>query len=169
MPKMYAYNTSATQLKKRYGMIGSTATQIKKRYAMIGSTATLVYSAEEVVSRSVTVTQQATPNYGAANDDYTVPSGYTSVTLSNFSPGQSYGWTVTEIFVMRGGSTIATLRNVKRAYSGSNYVDTNQATPVDSYTSLQDGDVIRLRISASYDPNVSAAHDSTASVTYTFE
>ncbi|MBR5873937.1 MAG: hypothetical protein IKY90_04280 [Oscillospiraceae bacterium] len=46
MPKMYAYNTSATQVKKRYAMIGSTATQVKKRYAMIGSTATLVYSAE---------------------------------------------------------------------------------------------------------------------------
>ena len=46
MPKLYVYNTSATQLKKRYAMIGSTATQIKKKYAMIGSTATLVYSAE---------------------------------------------------------------------------------------------------------------------------
>ena len=46
MPKMYAYNTSATQIKKRYAMIGSTATQVKKRYAMIGSTATLVYNAE---------------------------------------------------------------------------------------------------------------------------
>lgn len=46
MPKRYAYNTSATQVKKRYAMIGSTATQVKKRYAMIGSTATLVYSAE---------------------------------------------------------------------------------------------------------------------------
>lgn len=45
MPKRYAYNTSATQVKKRYAMIGSTATQVKKRYAMIGSTATLVYSA----------------------------------------------------------------------------------------------------------------------------
>lgn len=46
MPKRYAYNTSATQIKKRYAMIGSTATQIKKKYAMIGSTATLVYSAD---------------------------------------------------------------------------------------------------------------------------
>lgn len=46
MPKRYAYNTSATQVKKRYAMIGSTATQVKKRYAMIGSTATLVYSAD---------------------------------------------------------------------------------------------------------------------------
>lgn len=46
MPKLYAQNTSATQVKKRYAMIGSTATQVKKRYAMIGSTATLVYSAE---------------------------------------------------------------------------------------------------------------------------
>ena len=45
MPKRYAYNTSATQVKKRYAMIGSTATQVKKRYAMIGSTATLVYTA----------------------------------------------------------------------------------------------------------------------------
>lgn len=47
MPKRYAYNTSATQVKKRYAMIGSTATQVKKRYAMVGNTATLVYSAEE--------------------------------------------------------------------------------------------------------------------------
>ena len=44
MPKLYAYNTSATEIKKRYAMIGSTATLIKKKYAMIGSTATLVYS-----------------------------------------------------------------------------------------------------------------------------
>lgn len=47
MAKLYAYNTSATPVKKRYAMIGSTATQVKKKYAMIGSTATLVYSAWE--------------------------------------------------------------------------------------------------------------------------
>ena len=56
MPKLYAYNTSATQVKKRYAMIGSTATQVKKRYAMIGSTATLVYSAETQIYPGASVT-----------------------------------------------------------------------------------------------------------------
>lgn len=53
MPKRYAYNTSATQVKKRYAMIGATATQVKKRYGMIGSTATLVYTARETKSLAV--------------------------------------------------------------------------------------------------------------------
>ena len=47
MPKLYAYNTSATQIKKRYAMIGNTATEIKKRYAMIDNTATLVFQSGE--------------------------------------------------------------------------------------------------------------------------
>ena len=69
MPKMYAYNTSATQIKKRYAMIGSTATQIKKKYAMIGSTATLVYSAEtQLFPSSLTFTKGGTNTAGSVSD-----------------------------------------------------------------------------------------------------
>ena len=67
MPKRYAYNTSATQVKKRYAMIGSTATQVKKRYAMIGSTATLVYSAEVVVFDGTNVASGYTVNTDGYN------------------------------------------------------------------------------------------------------
>ncbi len=69
MAKRYAYNTSATQIKKRYAMIDSTATQVKKRYAMIGSTATLVYSAEEQIYPGATVKslQVNAGSYSTAN------------------------------------------------------------------------------------------------------
>lgn len=79
MPKLYAYNTSATQIKKRYAMIGSTATQVKKKYAMIDSTATLVYSAEEYLLQNGAV-QTLAGGFTLLQQQYasglTYPSGY---------------------------------------------------------------------------------------------
>lgn len=87
MPKLYAYNTSATQVKKRYAMIGSTATPIKKKYAMIGSTATLVYSAEENILSKFSASDYYNPNgaYQAAsvNSDGSLQFNSTSYIFRN--------------------------------------------------------------------------------------
>ena len=86
MAKRYAYNTSATQVKKRYAMIGSTATQVKKRYAMIGSTATLVYTAEENINPNLSFTSINT-GQTPKTASYTVnnSAGFESMDLTVYS------------------------------------------------------------------------------------
>lgn len=128
-----------------------------------------LWSAEEIISKSVSVTQAAQPSYNTNNADQTVPNGYSTVTLSNFVAGTSYGETITKIIVYRPGvGTVATLVQVLCAYSGYDFTYADQVTPTLTYSGLQDGDILGLHISANYNPNVSGAHTSTASVTYTF-
>lgn len=160
--------TDLADIGKLYIFNSGSPEQIGEVYVRESSGDSLIYKAEEVVSRSVTTTQQPTPGYGASNNDYTIPSGYSTITISNFTAGTSYGWCSTEIFVLRSGSVIATLRDVLREWNGTsnNYID--RSNPVNAFTSLQDGDVIRLRVSASYNPAISGQATSTASATYTF-
>lgn len=106
MAKRYAYNTSATQVKKRYAMIGSTATQVKKRYAMIGSTATLVYSAQSPdQSYILNLDDQKTDYTGgwalSNQGGYAYLQGYSSSTKSwemSYSANNQYGrgWMTTK-------------------------------------------------------------------------
>lgn len=98
MPKRYAYNTSATQVKKRYAMIGSTATQVKKRYAMIGSTATLVYQAQ---SDTLTVTATAPTDNGVARSNIiTNTENYTKMVIESVSAyGGNYGNNWAKLYV----------------------------------------------------------------------
>ena len=119
MPKRYAYNTSATQVKKRYAMIGSTATQVKKRYAMIGSTATLVYQAQSD-QKTITVT---------AKD-------YREVTSSSVTNSENYTKMVIDSATVSGGNYGT---NWARLYcNGSKVLDTGtQGTPAAIATKIQ--------------------------------
>lgn len=131
MAKLYAYNTSATQIKKRYAMIGSTATQVKKKYAMIGSTATLVYSAEEYIYNNGVVDGYTWTAYKAGNkvtttDNTTNLYGYTWYGGGSESWSHSCswyaGWRTNETIDFSQYSTLTVNAKVYTNWSTYNYV-----------------------------------------------
>ena len=87
---------------------------------------------------------------------------YSTISVENFTPAQSYGSASTYLAVYRNGWLHYTLRDVTRTYNGTSFSDTANRAPQDVYSGLQPGDEIKLAFQASFDPNVSGQGTSTA-------
>lgn len=90
---------------------------------------------------------------------------YSTVTVLNFVPAQSYGSASTYLAVYRNGWPECVMRDMTRTYTGTGFSDTMNRYPQDVYQGLQPGDTIELWIKTSYDPNVSGQGTSTATAT----
>ncbi len=99
--------------------------------------------------------------------EYTVR-GFTSAHLDSYTPAQSYGRASTCLEIYRGGNLIHTFVDLTRTYTGSGFGDTWWDPYSDACAGLQDGDVVRLGMQASFDPNVSGQNTSTARAVITF-
>lgn len=117
-------------------------------------------------TKTVDVTQAERPNWGDNYVDVTVPEGINLVQLSEFSPGVSYGTCETTVTIYRNGAEYFILKNTRCEYTG--YGQNRQDILSYDAGDVKPGDVLRLRLRAQFNPDVSGAATSTASITYTF-
>ena len=159
------------EIGKLYDYDGTTSYQIGKIYDWDGTSSSLIYSSNsDPITLTCSVQQSGSyDNLNYANKDYSVTEDWSKMIVTSSSRGVSYGQFKTYLQKIRG-STTTQLAYKGGAYTG--YSDSVARATIcnngTEFTDIKAGDIIRLRVGASYDSNVSGSGTTTSTITFYF-
>ena len=147
-----------------YDNDGAASVPIGKIYDNDGAEKFLIYNSEENHTLELSRVQDGTWGYVEQQNTQ----GFYAVRFTRFSPGTSYGETLTKVELLRNGTVVQTLADVYAVWNGSAHSMGGTDLPLETEIEIQPEDCIRLSMRANYDANISGQHTSQASVSFTF-